>query len=52
MQGLGIGGIVRFEAEVCGLPGLRMCGLRLKRIAGDMWEYKRIVGCVTQNLGV
>ncbi|KAJ3057498.1 MAP microtubule affinity-regulating kinase 1 [Rhizophlyctis rosea] len=44
------GGNVRFEAEVCKLPGLKMCGLRLRRIGGDMWEYKRLCGAITHDL--
>ncbi|KAJ3165319.1 MAP microtubule affinity-regulating kinase 1 [Irineochytrium annulatum] len=35
-------GDVKFEVEVCKLPRLRMYGIRLKRLAGDMWDYKRL----------
>ncbi|KAJ3039777.1 MAP microtubule affinity-regulating kinase 1 [Rhizophlyctis rosea] len=47
---VGPSGCVRFEAEVCKLPGLKMCGLRLRRVGGDMWEYKRLCGTITQDL--
>ncbi|TPX70577.1 hypothetical protein SpCBS45565_g01610 [Spizellomyces sp. 'palustris'] len=43
-------GQIRFEAEVCKLPRLRMYGLRLKRVCGDMWEYKRVCQKITEGL--
>ncbi|KAJ3177093.1 MAP/microtubule affinity-regulating kinase 3 [Gaertneriomyces sp. JEL0708] len=43
-------GSIRFEAEVCKLPRLRMYGLRLKRVGGDLWEYKRVCQRITEGL--
>ncbi|KND03562.1 CAMK/CAMKL/MARK protein kinase [Spizellomyces punctatus DAOM BR117] len=43
-------GQIRFEAEVCKLPRLRMYGLRFKRVCGDMWEYKRVCQKITEGL--
>ncbi|KAJ3021610.1 MAP microtubule affinity-regulating kinase 1 [Thoreauomyces humboldtii] len=45
-------GDIRFEAEICKLPRLLMYGIRLKRISGDMWEYKRICQTITESLDI
>lgn len=33
-----------FEIEVCRLKGLDVVGLRCKRLSGDMWSYKELLG--------
>ncbi|KAI8922335.1 kinase-like domain-containing protein [Powellomyces hirtus] len=43
-------GDIRFEAEICKLPRLLMYGIRLKRISGDMWEYKKICQKIMEGL--
>lgn len=34
---------VRFELEICKLPRLVLYGIQVKRLSGDIWEYKRLV---------
>ncbi|XP_006812753.1 LOW QUALITY PROTEIN: serine/threonine-protein kinase SIK3-like [Saccoglossus kowalevskii] len=33
---------VRMELEICQVPGLSVNGLRLRKIAGDTWQYRRL----------
>ncbi|KAI9203054.1 kinase-like domain-containing protein [Polychytrium aggregatum] len=42
-------GDIRFEVEICKLPRLKMYGLRLKRISGDIWEYKNMCTRITSE---
>ncbi|KAJ3205324.1 Map microtubule affinity-regulating kinase [Entophlyctis luteolus] len=43
-------GDIKFEVEICKLPRLKTYGLRLKRNAGDMWDYKRLSGKICAEL--
>ncbi|KAI8607619.1 KA1 domain/Ssp2 C-terminal domain-containing protein [Chytriomyces sp. MP71] len=43
-------GDIKFEVEICKLPRMKMYGLRLKRNAGDMWDYKRLSGKLSSEL--
>ncbi|KAJ3132544.1 MAP/microtubule affinity-regulating kinase 3 [Physocladia obscura] len=43
-------GDIKFEVEICKLPRMKMYGLRLKRNAGDMWDYKRLSGKISTEL--
>ena len=45
-------GDVKFELEVCKLPRVKMFGVRLKRLAGDLWDFKRLSGKITAELQV
>ena len=45
-------GDIRFEVEVCKLPRIRSYGLRLKRISGDIWEFKKLCTKLTSDLDV
>jgi len=43
-EGAGEGGKSRlqFEVEVCQIKGLSMNGVKFKRVAGDVWEYRNM----------
>ncbi|KAJ3266869.1 Map microtubule affinity-regulating kinase [Chytriomyces hyalinus] len=43
-------GDIKFEVEICKLPRMKAYGLRLKRNAGDMWDYKRLSGKICAEL--
>ncbi|KAJ3081442.1 MAP/microtubule affinity-regulating kinase 3, partial [Rhizoclosmatium hyalinum] len=43
-------GDIKFEVEICKLPRMKTYGLRLKRNAGDMWDYKRLSGKISAEL--
>ncbi|KAJ3116515.1 MAP microtubule affinity-regulating kinase 1 [Phlyctochytrium bullatum] len=43
-------GDIKFEAEVCKLPRLKMFGIRLKRYSGDLWDYKRLCSKIIVDL--
>lgn len=34
--------LIKFEVEICKIPRLSVYGIRLKRMGGDVWEYKRL----------
>ncbi|KAJ3130517.1 Map microtubule affinity-regulating kinase [Nowakowskiella sp. JEL0407] len=40
---------IKFEAEICKIPGLAMFGLRMKRIVGDPWKYKNLSEKITSD---
>jgi MAP/microtubule affinity-regulating kinase len=33
---------IEFELEVCKIPRLALHGIRMKRVKGDIWEYKKL----------
>ncbi|KJE90477.1 hypothetical protein CAOG_08549 [Capsaspora owczarzaki ATCC 30864] len=41
---------IRFEIEMCRVPGLNLHGIRLKRIGGDLWAYKEFTQQLVQQL--
>ncbi|OAJ39604.1 hypothetical protein BDEG_23435 [Batrachochytrium dendrobatidis JEL423] len=43
-------GDIKFEVEVCKLPRVCSYGIRLKRISGDIWEYKKLCSKITNDL--
>ena len=46
-----VSGDLRFEIEVCTLPGIsQMKALRFQRIAGDTWHYKSWTQTLLQHL--
>lgn len=45
-------GDIKFEVEICKLPRQAACGLRIQRIAGDIWEFKKLSSKITGDLEV
>ncbi|KAI8927498.1 hypothetical protein BC831DRAFT_452162 [Entophlyctis helioformis] len=43
-------GDIKFEVEVCKLPRVRSFGIRLKRLSGDIWEYKKLCSKLVNDL--
>eukprot|EP00039_Didymoeca_costata_P010805 m.146369 g.146369 ORF g.146369 m.146369 type:complete len:848 (+) comp14969_c0_seq4:353-2896(+) len=43
---------VSWEMEVCLLPKLGLHGIRMHRVSGDLWEYKRKVASVMSHVKV
>ncbi|KAJ3304524.1 Map microtubule affinity-regulating kinase [Kappamyces sp. JEL0829] len=43
-------GDIRFEIEICKLPRQYACGIRMKRISGDIWEFKKLSSKLTLDL--
>jgi len=41
-----------FEIEVCKLPMLSMNGLRLNRISGDAWVYKKVAADIIEEMSL
>jgi len=41
---------LQFEVEVCQIKGLTMHGLKFKRVAGDVWEYRTMVQTLISQL--
>lgn len=35
-------GDIKFELEICRIPRQAACGLRIKRISGDIWDFKKL----------
>ena len=45
-------GDIKFEVEICKMPRLNSFGIRLKRILGDIWEYKKLCSKITSEIDV
>ncbi|KAJ2994949.1 Map microtubule affinity-regulating kinase [Globomyces sp. JEL0801] len=43
-------GDIKFEMEVCQLPRMESYGIRLKRLVGDIWEFKKLSAKITTEL--
>lgn len=41
---------LQFEIEVCQIKGLTMYGVKFKRVAGDVWEYRNMVQALVGQL--
>ena len=41
-----LGKLVKWEMEICELERLDMRGIKLRRLVGDIWAYKRLIGTV------
>ena len=41
---------VRFQIEICRLPGIALYGIKLKRLKGDTWAYKELCKRVIDSL--
>ncbi|KAI8906750.1 kinase-like domain-containing protein [Gorgonomyces haynaldii] len=46
----GTWGDIKLEIEICKMPRLNSFGIRLKRIFGDIWEYKKLCSKITTEL--
>jgi hypothetical protein len=43
-------GDIKFELEICKLPRQAACGIRMKRISGDIWEFKKLSSKISSDL--
>lgn len=43
---------IGFEIEVCRLPNLPVCGLRFKRLQGNVWEYKEVLSSLISKMAL
>ncbi|KAJ3321216.1 MAP microtubule affinity-regulating kinase 1 [Blyttiomyces sp. JEL0837] len=43
-------GDVKFETEICKIPKMKSFGIRMKRLTGDMWDYKNLCGKITSEV--
>jgi MAP/microtubule affinity-regulating kinase len=41
---------LQFELEVCQIKGLAMNGVKFKRVAGDVWEYRNMCQLLMTNM--
>ena len=45
-------GDVKLEVEICKIPSLPLHGIRLKKLVGDVWEFKKISSKLCSGLGL
>lgn len=45
-------GDVKMEMEICKIPSLKMHGLRVKKVRGDVWDFKKLCHKILNEMGL